>query len=117
MRQGPHKDAMNQLKVNLQQSILTLAAHGWPCRRIGRELGVHRETIGKCLRETDSKPATSTFDPPTQVVVDRVFVSRGKCLSRPVSTRSLGLPESFTISANRLEHVGTEPRTPFALTL
>jgi transposase len=51
---------MNQLNVSLQHSILTLAAHGWSQRRIGRELGVHRETVGKYLRLARSKPAIST---------------------------------------------------------
>lgn len=50
---------MNQLNVSLQHSIATLAANGWSARKIGRELGVHRETVGRYLRppEPDSKPA------------------------------------------------------------
>ena len=51
---------MNQLNVSLQHSIMTLAAHGWSHRRIARELDIHRETVGKYLRLTDSKPAIST---------------------------------------------------------
>src|SRR6266567_3875448 len=51
---------MNQLNVSLQHSILTLAAHGWSHRRIARELGINRETIGKYLRLARSKPAIST---------------------------------------------------------
>lgn len=54
---------MNQLNVILQHSIATLAAKGWSARKIARELGVHRETVGRYLHpvETDSKPAI----PPT----------------------------------------------------
>ena len=54
---------MNQLNVSLQHSIATLAAKGWSARKIARELGVHRETVGHYLRPTaeDSKPAI----PPT----------------------------------------------------
>jgi transposase len=54
---------MNQLEVSLQHSIATLAARGWSARKIARELGVHRETVGRYLHpvETDSKPAI----PPT----------------------------------------------------
>ncbi len=50
---------MNQLSVSLQHSITTLAAQGWSARRIGRELGIHRETVGRYLRSaaSDSKPA------------------------------------------------------------
>jgi transposase len=51
---------MNQLNVSLQHSILTLAGHGWSHRRIARELGVNRETVGKYLRLARSKPAIST---------------------------------------------------------
>src|SRR4051812_19894160 len=54
---------MNQLDVSLQHSIATLAAKGWSARKIARELGVHRETVGHYLHPTaeDSKPAI----PPT----------------------------------------------------
>jgi hypothetical protein len=34
--------------------------HGWSHRRIARELGINRETIGKHLRLVKSKPAIST---------------------------------------------------------
>jgi transposase len=56
----PHKDAMNQLNVSLQHSILTLSEHGWSHRRIARELDINRETVGKYLRLARSKPAIST---------------------------------------------------------
>ena len=46
---------MNRLTVSLQQSILTLHERGWSARRIARELGVHRETVGRELQ--GSKPA------------------------------------------------------------
>jgi len=49
--------AMNELNVSLQHSITTLAAQGWSSRRIARELGIHRETVGRHLRMADSKPA------------------------------------------------------------
>lgn len=55
-----HKDAMNELNVSLQHSILTLAAHGWSHRRIARELDINRETVGRHLRLAHSKPANST---------------------------------------------------------
>jgi transposase len=52
---------MNQLNVSLQHSILTLAAHGWSHRRIGRELDINRETVGKYLHLARSKPAILTL--------------------------------------------------------
>ena len=51
---------MNELNVNLQHSIATLAAHGWSHRRIALELDVNRETVGRYLRLAGSKPAIST---------------------------------------------------------
>ncbi len=51
---------MNELNVNLQHSILTLAGNGWSNRRIARELSVNRETVGKYLLLARSKPAIST---------------------------------------------------------
>jgi transposase len=50
---------MNQLNVSLQHSIITLAAKGWSARKIARELGVHRETVGRYLQPvvSESKPA------------------------------------------------------------
>jgi len=52
--------AMNELNVNLQHSILTLACNGWSNRRIARELGINRETVGKYLLLARPKPAIST---------------------------------------------------------
>ena len=52
---------MNELNVNLQHSILTLAGNGWSNRRIARELDINRETVGKYLLLARSKPAISTL--------------------------------------------------------
>jgi transposase len=48
---------MYQLKVNQQQSIIALHGRGWSRRRIARELGLDRGTVGKYLAGS-SKPAT-----------------------------------------------------------
>src|SRR6266481_899777 len=61
MRRRPQMDAMNILNVSLQHSISTLADRGWSRRRIARELGVYRDTVGKYLRLVLSKPAISTL--------------------------------------------------------
>ncbi|MBO0684731.1 MAG: IS21 family transposase [Candidatus Dormibacteraeota bacterium] len=47
----------NYLKMSSQQQIETLLELGWPHRRIARELGVHRETVGRYARLRTSKPA------------------------------------------------------------
>jgi transposase len=52
----------NQLKMAEVQAILTLAQQGWSQRHIARQLGVHRETVGRHLRlagQDDSKPANA----------------------------------------------------------
>jgi len=47
----------NVLKVSLQATIYSLHNRGWSRRRIARELGIDRETVGRYLRL--SKPAIS----------------------------------------------------------
>jgi IS30 family transposase len=48
----------NSLKVSLQATIYSLDDRGWSRRRIARELGIDRETVGRHLRL--AKPAIST---------------------------------------------------------
>jgi transposase len=51
----------NLLKMALVDSIVTLHSHGWSRRRIARELGIHRETVGRYvdLATNDPKPASN----------------------------------------------------------
>lgn len=64
---------MNVLKVSKQLSIQVLHARGWSCRRIARELGIHRKTVAGYVAQAkaaistagseaqpDSKPPIST---------------------------------------------------------
>jgi transposase len=52
---------MNQLKMDLQESINALSRNGWSQRRIARELGLNRETVARYRRlarlATRAKPA------------------------------------------------------------
>ena len=51
----------NVLRVSLQTTIHSLADRGWSQRRIARELGINRETVGRYLRLAEkAKPAIST---------------------------------------------------------
>ena len=56
----------NVLRVSLLAAIYSLHDKGWSRRRIARELGLNRETVGRYLRL--AKPAISTagFEEPCQ---------------------------------------------------
>src|SRR6476646_6423239 len=47
----------NRLKMAEIQAIQTLRLRGWSRRRIARELGIHRETVGRYVDLAASKPA------------------------------------------------------------
>jgi transposase len=50
----------NQIKMAIRDSIYTLYDRGWSRRRIARELGLNRETVGRHLRMREAvKPAIS----------------------------------------------------------
>ena len=51
----------NRIKVADVESILALRRLGWSYRRIAGAVGVHRETVGRCVRQAEagSKPATN----------------------------------------------------------
>ena len=57
-RREPHKGAMNQLKVNLQQAIIVLGDGGMSGRDIAKQLGIDRGTVAKYLAA--AAPAIST---------------------------------------------------------
>jgi transposase len=59
----------NVLKVSLQATIYSLHGRGWSRRRIARELGIDRETVGRYLLL--AKPAISTFRPPAKALGER----------------------------------------------
>ena len=48
----------NVLKVSLEKTICTLYGRAWSRRRVARELGIDRETVGRYLLL--AKPAIST---------------------------------------------------------
>lgn len=50
VQRKPHKGAMNELKMCLQQSIVTLWKPRVVFRRIARELRLRRETVSKYVR-------------------------------------------------------------------
>ncbi len=82
---------MNELTVNLQHSILTLAAKGWSQRRIARELDVHRETVARYIRLEKAKPAISTAGsepvPTPKPAISNLGSSGRKSLCEPWAPR------------------------------
>jgi len=68
----------NHLKVAMVNAILTLHRRGWSNRRIARELGVHRETVGRYIRRAGqrAKPANAPLG------------SEGDQLSKPANAPS-----------------------------
>lgn len=59
----------NQLKMANVQAILSLHAQGWSRRAIARQLGVHRETVGRHVRlaAAGSKPANMHAGPSSPI--------------------------------------------------
>jgi hypothetical protein len=55
----------NQLRVAQIHSILTLYERGWICRRIARELGVDRETVGKYVGQARAPDGAKPAKAPT----------------------------------------------------
>ena len=56
---------MNQLKMDIQQTIGTLSRGGWSQRRISRELGIDRETVARYRRLARQAEAPKPAIPPT----------------------------------------------------
>ena len=54
----------NQLKVGMQQTILTLWQQGWSQRAIARTLGVHRKTVWRYISAAAGAGPKCTIPPP-----------------------------------------------------
>ena len=85
MRQVSQNGDMNRLTLSLQHSIVTLSQRGWSARRIARELGINRETVGKHLR---AKPAMVTTgspgdDPDSKPAIVTTGSERGRSSCEP----------------------------------
>ena len=53
----------NQLRMPKVHTILTLRSPGWSFRRIGRELGVHRETVQRYVRLAEAGCSSAELSP------------------------------------------------------
>jgi transposase len=85
MRQSSQKGVVNRLTLSLQHSIVTLSERGWSARRIARELGIHRETVGKHLRPKPAKVTTGSpdDDPVAKPAIVTAGFSEGEPVSKP----------------------------------
>jgi transposase len=88
---------MNQLKVSIQQSIIVLTTRGWSRRRIARELGVDRATVGRQLRrvEAEANAATnptlgSEGDPPSNAASNPTLGSASEFPPKPATSPTHG---------------------------
>src|SRR5438874_477053 len=101
----------NQLRMGLVQSIVTLHAHGWSRRRIARELGVHRQTVGRYVNCAGSaKPAS--IAPPGSAVADNAPI--GIDVPKPASNAPTGSPSTAapwqSVITDKLHHGLTAQR-------
>ena len=86
----------NQLKMALVHSILTLHEHGWSRRRIARELGIHRETVGRYVTGSVDRPKPASNAPPGSTTllaaggVERFASTVG--VSKPTNNAPTGPP-------------------------
>lgn len=84
----------NQLKMALVESIITLHGHGWSARRIARELGIHRETVGRYVscasppEPVSNAPTGFESNPPAGSPTPSIGVDT----SKPASNAPTGSP-------------------------
>ena len=90
----------NNLKMDLVHTVLSLHKLSWSNRRIARELGVHRETVGRYIRRSGagpepasasigsvpSKPASAPPGSDDVAAGQECPLGRSVCMDRPAST-------------------------------
>lgn len=80
---------MNQLKMDIQQTISTLSRAGWSQRRIARELGIDRETVARYRRlarqVAEPKPAISPAGSELSEGLNPAIVPPGPEVRAPLS--------------------------------
>jgi transposase len=91
---------VNRLKVNLQQSILTLHQQGWSQRSIARVLAVDREAIRACLRRanppitTPGSKESQTAEPGAAEASDLALATTAESKGAPSAKPSISTPGS-----------------------
>jgi len=83
----------NTLEVSMLESIKALNARGWSNRRIAKELGIHRQSVRKCL-EAESKCTISTAgcpEPPSA----KCTISTVGCAASPSAECTISTAGEF----------------------
>jgi transposase len=84
----------NRLRMSKTQSILALREQGWSFTRIARELGVHRQTVARYVREhSKSTPAPPGSDGPKSTKAPTGSVD-SKSTQAPRRSSSAGIGRS-----------------------
>ena len=79
---------MNRLKVENENAIKALAQKGWSRRRVARELGIDRATVGRHWPEAPPNAANSTLGPETVVEVNAAISTAGSSASAKAGRQS-----------------------------
>jgi hypothetical protein len=76
---------MNRLTLSLYHSIVTLSERGWSARRIARELGINRETVGRHLKPKPAKVTTGFLEgeADSKPAIPTTGFSEGELVSKP----------------------------------
>ena len=103
----------NRLKMAQQKAIEALHEQGWSQRRIARELGVHRETVGRYVRRAEQESRQG--EPGPEESSKPAISITGSAGSKPVVLRSD--PEetskpAISITGSVLPISGLDPPKP-----
>src|SRR5688572_13975968 len=114
-----HNSAVNQLKMDLRQSIITLSGNGWSQRKIARELGINRETVARYRREhrqeSLAKPATVPAGSSEASASKPAILPTGSPTSEPCQVNGQSEPKPAIVPAGSSEASGRPTILPSGL--
>ena len=106
-----HNSAVNQLKMDLRQSIITLSGNGWSQRKIARELDINRETVARYRREhrqeSQAKPATVPAGSSEASASKPAILPTGSPASEPCQVNGQSEPKPAIVPAGSPEAPGS----------
>ena len=94
----------NNLRMDLVHTIVSLHKLSWSDRRIARELGIHRETVGRHLRLARAGPEPATNLPAGSGPCSKpASAPLGSELAKPASGAPTGSAEVTLMSATWIQ--------------